>query len=200
MCLLVETIRIEDGVPVNLSFHNERMIRTRNELFGISDHIDILNFLSVPPDKKNGLVKCRVEYDREIRKIEYLPYVIKPVSALKIIDGGEISYGYKFIDRKEIGKLMERRGGCDDILIIKNGMVTDTSFSNVVLLDQKGNWITPSSFLLPGTMRAFLLKSGLIRESTVRLSDLKNFTLLKLINAMIGMEDTYGVEISKIIS
>jgi len=200
MSLLVETIRIADGVPANLTFHNDRMMRSRSDLFGLTARIDLAEILSVPEDANKGIFKCRVEYDEEIRKIEFLPYTLKQVSSLKLVDGGGISYGYKFTDRKMIADLMERRGECDDILIIKNGMVTDTSYSNVVLSDHKGNWITPSAFLLPGTKRAFLLKSGMIREARVSVNDLKNFTQIRLINAMIGIDDTEGISIEKVLS
>jgi 4-amino-4-deoxychorismate lyase len=200
MSLLVETIRVDDGVPANLTFHNERIMRSMSDLFGIRAMIDLADILSVPADAKKGIFKCRVEYDEEIRKIEFLQYRITPVKRLKLVDGGDISYGYKFTDRKMIGKLMERRGECDDILIIKNGMVTDTSYANVVLLDQDGRWITPATYLLRGTRRAYLLKSGLIQEVQVGVNDLENYSMVKLINAMIGIEDTEGIPVEKILS
>jgi 4-amino-4-deoxychorismate lyase len=46
--------------------------------------------------------------------------------------------------------------GCDDIIIVRNGFVTDASYANLIF--RKGDeWFTPATFLLAGTMRAFLL-------------------------------------------
>ena len=80
-------------------------------------------------------------------------------------------------------KLMELRGDKDDILIIKNGKVTDTSYANVVLSDKEGKCITPNStYLLHGTRRASLLKSGKIRKAPVKCQKIwKTPTLLKLL-------------------
>jgi len=198
MSRLVETIRIENGSPVNIAFHNERMLRTRSDLFGISEHLDLRNVLSVPPEAGTGIFKCRVEYDSEIRKIEYLPYEIRPVSSLKLLVCDDISYSYKFTERNMIDSLYERRGEADDILIIKEGMITDTSYANVVLIDYKGRLVTPSTFLLAGTRRASLLRSGQISEKKITAADLKNYRLLKLINAMIGPDDTAGIPVNNI--
>jgi 4-amino-4-deoxychorismate lyase len=198
MSRLVETIRIEEGVAVNIRFHNERMHRTMLHLFSIETQADLLDILEVPADAKKGIFKCRVVYDTEIRKIEYLPYNIKPVTTLRLVDGKDLIYSYKFIDRKGIEKLMEKRAGCDEILIFKDGMVTDTSYSNVVLRDPDGNWITPSTCILAGTRRASLLESGLISEAAVGVNDLNYYSELRLINAMIGIEDTGGIPMKNI--
>jgi 4-amino-4-deoxychorismate lyase len=199
MSPLVETIRIEDGVPANLSFHNERMVRSVRDLFSVYKKIDLAHILTVPSDAVNGIFKCRVIYDSEIRKIEFIPYSIRQVNTLQVVFDDDISYPYKFTDRKRIDELMELKGDRDDILIIKNGKVTDTSYANVVLSDNDGNWITPATYLLPGTRRASLLKSGIISAAPVSASDLKNYTLLKLINAMIGIEDTTGIPVGNIV-
>ena len=62
-----------------------------------------------------------------------------------------------------------------------------------------GVWHTPSTYLLPGTRRASLLRLNKIRETEINYHDLENFTELKLINAMIGMEDTEGIPVRNII-
>jgi 4-amino-4-deoxychorismate lyase len=199
MSRLVETIRIENGTPLNISFHNERMNRSRYDLFRMSNPLDLSEKLSVAPEAGEGIFKCRVEYDTEIRKIEFVPYKIRAVGSLKLIESTDISYSYKFTDRKVIDQLFAARGEADDILIIKNGMVTDTSYANIVLIDNEGAVVTPSTCLLAGTRRASLLQSGLIAEQQVRVEDLKKYTLLKIINAMIGLEDTEGILVSDLL-
>jgi 4-amino-4-deoxychorismate lyase len=199
MSRLVETIRTEEGKLLNTDYHNERLIRSLYGVFGITKEIDLDKIITIPETSKKGIFKCRVEYDREIRKIEFLPYTIRPVKSLKLIEDNEIDYRYKFVDRTAIDRLMAGRAECDDILIIKNGSVTDSSYANVILMDQSGNWVTPSTCLLPGTRRASLLHQGLITEAKISYNDLNKYTKVKLINAMIGIDDTEGIPISNII-
>jgi 4-amino-4-deoxychorismate lyase len=92
---------------------------------------------------------------------------------------------------------MDQRGGSDDILIIKNGMVTDTSYSNVIFRDKIGNWVTPSTCLLKGTRRLNLLKNRIITETDIRVSDLKYYNEIRLINAMIGIGDSEKIQITE---
>jgi 4-amino-4-deoxychorismate lyase len=198
MSRLVETIRAEEGKLLNISFHNERMIRSLYEVFGLKTNICLEKLITVPETVKNEIFKCRVEYDREIRKVEFLPYRIKVIRSLKLVEDNTIEYAYKFTDRRRIEKLNAMRSESDDILIIKNGMVTDSSYANVVFRDFNGNWVTPSTYLLPGTRRANLLKQGMIKEKSISYKDFLMYSEVKLINAMIGLDDTEGISVRNI--
>ena len=77
-------------------------------------------------------------------------------------------------------------------------MVTDSSYANVVFRDINGNWVTPLTYLLPGTRRASLLQRGLIKETIITYMDLNKYVEVKLINAMIGFEDTEGIPVANI--
>jgi 4-amino-4-deoxychorismate lyase len=198
MSLLVESIRSENGKLLNISFHNERMISSLSAIFGLKKDFDLEKLITIPESAKYGVFKCRVEYDREVTKVEFTPYIIKVIRTLKIVEDNTIEYSHKFVDRKEIAELYSMRGNADDILIIKKGMVTDTSYSNVVFRDQKGNWVTPSTYLLPGTKRASLLNSGILKETSITYRDISKYTEMKLINAMIGIEDSEGIPVGNI--
>lgn len=198
MSRLVETIRTEAGNLLNISFHNDRVARSLHDVFSFKSEIKLERVITVPENAASGVFKCRVEYDHEIRKIEFIPYEIKPVRSLRIIVDNEIEYRYKFVNRSAIEKLTEMRGKCDDIIIVKNGYITDSSYANLIFLNLSGRWITPSSFLLSGTRRASMLKNGLIQESPIPLVELKNYIGVKLINAMIGIDDTEMIPIANI--
>ncbi|HUX57214.1 MAG TPA: aminotransferase class IV [Bacteroidales bacterium] len=198
MSLLVETIKVENGTLLNISFHNERMNRSLFEIFGQRNVIDLEKFISVPESAQRGIFKCRIVYDHEIRETEFVNYLIKPVESLKVIEDNEIEYLHKFTNRIRIEELMERRGKCDDIIIVKNNFVTDSSYANVLFRDQNGNWITPATYLLPGTRRASLLQKGLISEATITCNDICKYTDVKLINAMLGLNDTEGIPVKNI--
>jgi len=191
-------MRSENGRLLNLSEHNERLNRSIRDLFGKTSSIAIEDEVRIPETAGSGIYKCRLEYDTSIRKIEFLPYRKRVIRSLRLIEDNTITYSYKYIDRKRIEELLSRRGDCDDILIIKNGMVTDSSYANVIFRDQGGNWITPDSFLLAGTCRARLLHRGIIAETRVSCKDIEKYTEVKLINAMLDIDDSEAIPVSKV--
>jgi 4-amino-4-deoxychorismate lyase len=51
----------------------------------------------------------------------------------------------------------ENQSKTEEIIIVKNNCITDTSYTNLLFLkDEK--WYTPSTYLLNGVMRQHLLK------------------------------------------
>ncbi|PID26787.1 MAG: hypothetical protein CR982_08660 [Candidatus Cloacimonadota bacterium] len=180
---LFETICISNGEILNLEFHRERFERSFLAYYKISPREDIFKNIEIPQNYKEGLVKLKVSYNDKDSKKEFSNYIIKDIKSLKIVFDDTISYNLKLSDREYIQKLRRKRGNCDDILIIKNGLVTDTSFCNIVF-NNNLEWITPSTPLLKGSMRAKLLKSNIIKEKRVTLDDIYKFKSYKLINAM----------------
>lgn len=157
-------------------------------------------FIEVPEFAQEGIFQCRVLYDDRKMSVEFLPYSPRQVRSLKIVFSDDICYPYKYINRDKINRLFDMRGEADDILIVKFGKVTDSSYSNVIFRDNEGNWITPSSFLLPGTRRAGLLKSMKIEEADIAYDDITKFAEVKLINAMMGIDDTESIPLRNIIA
>jgi len=167
-------------------------------IFGIKSKYRLEELINVPDIASTGIFKCRVLYDNRSVKSEFLPYSLRSVKTLKLVNGNEVCYPYKYTDRSKINKLFEMRGECDDIIIVRNGMITDSSYSNLVFKDKNGDWVTPSSYLLPGTKRAFLMKNRMITEQEISTADIKKYSEVKLINAMIDIEDTFGIPIENI--
>ena len=199
MSLLVETIRIEDGRILNISFHNERMSRTLYNIYGLKSEPDLEKLISVPQSAVDGIFKCRVLYDDKTTTAEFTPYTQRLIRSLKIVFSDEICYPYKYTNRDRINRLFDLRGECDDIIIVKFGRVTDSSYANVILRDLSGEWFTPSSFLLPGTRRANLLRNRLIKEADISLNDISRYSEVRLINAMLDIGDTVGIPVGNII-
>lgn len=196
MCLLIETIRIEDGKLQNISFHNERYNRSRKELFGLNPEPGLDTIINIPPSISKGRYKCRILYSTEIMSITFSEYTIKKLNTLQMVEDNSIEYAFKFHDRKHIEKLKEDIKA-DDILIIKNGFITDTSYANIVFRD--GNkWITPATPLLCGTMRSKLLHEKKVHLEEIRKSDIILFKSARIINAMIDLEESPSINISNI--
>ncbi len=184
MCRLFETIKIADGIPLNLSLHNERMNRSRKFLFGLNDRLSLDEYISVPENARSGITRCRIIYAESVISVEYAPYIPASTRSLKLVDAGSVVYDHKYLDRSSLVSLIDKEIA-DDILIIRNGCIADTSYSNVIFTDGK-RWTTPDTPLLKGTMRKFLLGNGTITEERITVNKLTHYTHFKLINAMLG--------------
>lgn len=184
MCQLIETIRIEEGEICNISFHERRLNEARLKLFGENVPVSISDFLRVPKMAMSGIIKCRLIYRQSIESVTFDPYIPVPVNTLKIVDGSDISYSCKYLDREQILRLISK-DVADDILIVKNGFLSDISFANIVFTDGT-RWVTPDTPLLRGTMRESLLQSGIIEEQRMTTESIALFTHFRIINAMLG--------------
>jgi len=194
---LFETISIRDGVAENLPWHQQRLESSYNTLFGMAPGYILAEVISIPPECRHGHFRCRLDYDSQIREIGFTPYLVKEITSLQLAEDNAIDYRHKFADRRQLDQLYALRGSCDDVLIVKNGLITDTSYANVILWDGR-QWLTPSEPLLPGTCRARLISDGLISEAKIKASELHLFRELKLINAMRGIEDMQAIPVGNI--
>ena len=193
----IETIKISEGYPCHLEFHLRRMQETLQSMGKLMPELPADLFLP-PAGLRNGVVKCRVVYDSAgICEVEFAAYTPRVIRTLKVVDDDDIVYPYKSADRSVLIKLYEKRDGCDDVLIVKNGFLTDTSYSNVVL-SREGEFYTPDTYLLNGTKRRFLLQQGLIRECPVCVADLHTYDRVYLINAMLDLEDEVAVSADRV--
>lgn len=188
MCLLIETIKIVDGQFQNLHYHNGRLNRSRKELFGCIDVLDIAEHIQIPTDVTRGIYRCTLTYDKNIQDVKFLLYNIKAIKKLKLIVADDIEYAYKYADRTKLNRLLDKKEDCDEILIVKNGMFTDTSYTNVVFFDST-KWLTPLHPLLNGTKRQKLLDERKIERADIRAEDIKHFQKIGLINAMLDLGD-----------
>lgn len=183
MYQLVETIRIMNGEPQNLKYHQERYERSFRALFGRRTEVILETEINVPPEFGEGKVKCRYLYGAGSAVTEFHKYTPVEIHSLKLVESNEIEYSHKLTDRTSISNLLEKKGGCDDILIIKNGLITDSSSANITFFDGK-EWFTPSLPLLEGTARRRLLSENKITSIEIRIDDLRKFSKFRLINAM----------------
>lgn len=196
MSRFIESICLQNGAFRNLDFHQKRMDLTRYKKFGFEESIDLSEVLNQYDFPKEGKYKCRVVYDEQIQEVEFLPYQIRPIYSIQLVENNEIEYRFKSEDRQAF-ELMKDSIMEDEIIIVQKGQITDTSYSNLVFFDGE-KWITPSTYLLNGTMRQALLAEGKIVEEEVNPKDLNRFFSLKLINAMMNLDESPELAISVI--
>ena len=180
---LIETIRFEGGKFHNLAYHQARMNKSQKALFNTQTPIALTTHLR-PPQLDAPIVRCRVTYGAQIEQIEYLPYTPKPIEKLKVVRAA-IDYPYKFANRSALNALLAAHPDVDEVIIEKEGLLTDTTIANIALF-RDGIWYTPHTPLLEGTMRAKLLDEGKLYPAKITTDSLQTYTHLALMNAMIG--------------
>jgi 4-amino-4-deoxychorismate lyase len=197
MSRLIESIRLLDGEFQNLFYHEQRMKHSLNMLFGSSHTVDLERFLLEMDYPKIGLHKCRILYNDIEKEVTFAPYQARKIERIRLVADDNISYEFKFEDRRNIDRLFALRGDCDDVMIARRGMITDCSFSNIVFRRRK-QWYTPAVPLLKGTMRQQLLDLNKVLPCEILSRDLRSFDTFKIINAMVQF-DSPEIEVSEIV-
>lgn len=185
--LLLETICCQDGELQALPYHRARVERSQIRVFGESRPLH-LEKLTPPQWVQRGKHKCRIHYGLSVEQLTFEPYRIRPVHSLRLVRADDIDYAHKYADREALDKRYTQRQSADDILMVKNGLLTDTYYANIALWDGS-QWWTPAQPLLPGTRRAQLLDQGRIHPADVRPEDLPDFECVALFNAMMDLEE-----------
>jgi len=197
MCLLIETLKINQGKILNLSYHNARFNKARIELFDIKKQTDLEEVINLKDLNSQDTYLCRVTYDTEIKKVEFEKYAPKLINTVKLIEVDNINYNYKYKDRLAF-KYLEKEANADAVLIVKNGEITDFTFANVVFFTLNNEAFTPLNPLLNGTTRKRLLDENKVKQRVIKATDLNLFNRLKPINAMLDFKLTPFIAIENI--
>lgn len=194
---LFETIQIKEGIPQRLDYHNERMNRSRIELFCLLEELYLEDFIQIPQAFSKGLVKCRVVYGEQMERVEFEMYDAKNHDSFFLVNSN-INYAHKYLERSAFNQLKSALPTSSEIIIIQNGLITDTSYSNLIFKDFKGYWWTPESYLLAGTQREFLLDQGVISEAEIKASDLSKYSHFMMINALLDFDEARAIPVDRI--
>lgn len=194
MYRFIESLRVEQRRLMHHEWHERRMEQTLSHHYGVQPVINLQASIELPPELDDRVYKCRIEYGAAIERVSFLLYEPKTVKTLRLVRDEAIDYSFKYEDRRVFNRLLSQREGADDILVVRNGCVTDTSFSNVIFF-REGEWYTPDTFLLNGTCRQRLLAEGVIRETRITVDDLEQYSAIKLINALLDWEKRPSVSL-----
>ncbi len=194
---LFETVCIKNGVIQNVEWHQKRYETSYEKLFLKLPTDRLLTDIFIPDKFLNGLCKLRIFYNENNSKIEFEKYVSKKIKTLKLVNADDLEYELKYSDRKKLNSLLSQKGNYDEVLIVKKGKITDTSYANIVFTDER-KWFTPASPLLKGTCRARLLKEKKIEAIDISIKDLARFKGFNLINAMNDLDKNNFTQIENI--
>ena len=194
--MFLETICIDQGKVRNPAGHIFRMQHTAAHFHFKAPTLPDLSSL-LPTALLDAKVKCRILYRETLLEISFEKYQPKWVQSLQLVEASP-DYSFKYANRKEMSRLLELKGEADEILITRDGLITDTTFSNVAFR-QGDQLFTPDSYLLNGTKRQQLLREGIITERKITSETLHKYESVCLINAMLDVGDTIPVPISSVI-
>ena len=190
---LIETMHVTNGNIKNFNYHLERVKKAYEYFKWKFDEKEwVIKLTSsrfqVPGSKfqvSKDEFRLRITYSYNgIRNIETFPIQKREFNKFKVID---INFDYflKKKNRKHFSILHSKFSAFDEFILIKNGLVTDTTISNLAFFDSK-EWLTPKYPLLQGTKRAELIEKGVLKEINIHTSDLKYFEKMAMINAILG--------------
>lgn len=183
-----ETIKCEDFEVFNLDYHQKRVANTIGLNINLQEYINPIS---------EELLRCKLIYDENgVVDVLYFPYKKREIKSFKIIFDNEIEYSKKYLNRAKLDELYEKRDDCDEVIIIKNGIVTDTTIANIAIF-YENFWITSKNCLLGGTTRARLLEEKKLLEKDITLDMLKNASKVALMNAMIGFDEIKDFKIKE---
>lgn len=197
MYQLVESLKLKDGIIQNIEYHQNRIDRSMSELYPDAQKIDLQKEIVIPENYNSGWYKIRVIYRALVEKIEIEPYQLRNIQSLKVVQHESVDYHLKYTDRQVLQHLFAQRGDCDDIIIMKNGMVSDSFAGNLLFFDGE-NWFTPTTPLLKGTKRQFLLDKGIISECEIREEDIRKYQKVGLVNALIDFDEMPVIPVEKV--
>ncbi|OWR15635.1 aminotransferase class IV [Chryseobacterium sp. VAUSW3] len=196
MSQFIESIKIEDKKISLLDLHQKRVDDTFAH-FGKESSINLAEIFKNLEHDEDGLYKLRISYDLDKNfRTQLIPYAISEISNFQLVVNNIYDYSFKFEDRKELEKML-RQAKSSEIIIVKNNHITDSSFSN--LLFKKGKeWFTPSTYLLNGVQRQYLLKNKKIKEAEITLQNIAEYSHFQIINAMNDFDDMFIYPIARI--
>jgi len=198
MSRFIESIRIEDQKAFLLDFHQKRVNQTFAH-FGKEGSIDLAKIFKNLEHDEDGLYKLRIVYDLDKKfTTQLIPYAIPEIENFQLVENNSYDYSFKFEDRKEFER-MKTKAKTEEIIVVKNNHITDTSYTNILFLKGK-EWFTPTTYLLNGVMRQHLLHEKKIKETEITLQNIKGFSHFQLINAMNDFDDMFIYPIERILN
>ena len=179
----IETLYVKNDNILNLEYHLERMERTAKHF-----KWKMLQWKMLQWKMENGKWRVRVTYNEKgIKNVEVFPIKKREFKKFKVVKIN-LSYSFKYKDRKKFSIFHFPFSIYDEFILIKNNLITDTTISNLAFFTGS-EWLTPKYPLLKGTKRKELIKKGFLKEENIHKSDLKYFKKMAMMNAILGFRE-----------
>lgn len=189
----LETISIVNKKPLNLGYHQERIQEVFDEKFPQKKAWEIAEL--IPDILEEKWIKLRFIYNDISFKIELSPYHKKTIQKLIFVDIEQYEYSYKYEDRRFLYELLKLHPEYDEVIMVKNGLVTDATIGNIAL-EKNGKWYTPQYPLLNGTKRRKLLKEKILIPKNIKKEEIQEYDKIAIINAFLDLEESNILSVS----
>ena len=184
MSRFLETIRIRDGAPLHLDGHQRRVDDTFRAFYPGKPPLSLAAVIADTGMDAHADLRCRIVYVDAAHEITVTPIQPRTIHSLRLVDlPPDYDYAYKYADRRILELAFARRGDADDVLLVRDGWITDTSVGNVALL-ANGRWYTPALPLLAGTTWKRLVHAGVIVPRPIHVEDLHRYESCMVFNAL----------------
>jgi 4-amino-4-deoxychorismate lyase len=197
---VLETLALIDGIIQNPYFHQQRIAKVQEELYGNHPNLEEIDISRVvehgfnswiihnPPPKSwqgsaHPKVKVRLLYGAHLGPIEFQWYNRPDYANALIISTPRVDYHIKWADRTWFTQVSKSVPKESYPLFCVDGLLTDGLSSNLVIY-KDDTYLTPRSPLLKGTMREWLLSSKTLVEADLTPADLYQAKEVILINAL----------------
>lgn len=184
-----------------LSWHEQRFAATQFYAFGTLrlPSLQYIIAMQLPENLQPDIVyKCRVEYDGREAIVDFAPYSKKNIRKIVATHTQELDYSFKYADRQQLDALKVHLKKDSEVLIINNGLVTDSTFTNVAF-SKNDEWFTPANPLLEGIQRAHLIEKKILKPAIIHAEDVKYFRKIRLFNALVDWADAWEFAVNDII-
>jgi 4-amino-4-deoxychorismate lyase len=182
---LFETIAVENFQPKNLWLHQQRMNNSYRDIFGGTNPFILSEIFKKEKITSSELLKWNVWYAKESFQTKVSSYAIRKIDRVKLVSvDSSFDYSHKFSNRLQLEQIRNQFLDYDDIIIVKNGLITDSSYANIVL-QKDDKLFTPRLPLLFGTQRKYLIENQIIIEKDIHPSEIAVYEKMYFINAML---------------
>ena len=182
---LFESIKVVDNEIFHFDEHYLRMQNSSKALWLHQIHFPKLE-KEIHRRTESGLQKCKIIYNENEYRIEIQPYRKRQINSIHLVENNNIDYDHKFTDRNQLLQLSADIECADEIILVQNKNLTDTTYSNIALWNGV-EWHTPKKPLFKGIKRKILLEQNLIKEKKISINDIDQYSKISLINAMLDL-------------
>ncbi len=190
---LIETMLVTNSNIKNFKYHLKRVENTF-KFFKWKFNQKEWEKLKEKFTFKQKPLRVRVTYNQfGIKEIELFDIKKREFKKFKTIDIN-FNYSFKYKNRKNFENLYQKYPNFDEFILVKNGLITDTTISNLAFFTGK-EWLSPKNPLLKGTVREKLLNEKKIKLTDIHKADLKYFKKIAMINAILGFREIEDFDI-----
>ncbi len=180
---LFESVCVAGGAVRHGRYHEQRFEASYRKFFGRKPGFSLWEGLSLEGADPSLTYKLRIRYNASGTRWELAEYRSRLPETLRLVWDDTVEYALKYSDRQALDRLAAQRDGADDVLIIREGLVTDSSYCNILFWDGR-EVTTPKRPLLEGTCRARLLAEKRIAEADIPADRLDRYLAFQLVNAL----------------